>query len=334
LSIVSLQTAVQILNADGVVAIPTETVYGLGAKISSEEGLKKIFSVKQRPFFDPLIVHVNSIDQAKMCFNEWPDLADQLAQKFWPGPLTLIMNKSALVSDVITAGLPRVGVRLPNHPVALQLIELINEPIAAPSANKFGKTSPTCVEHVIGEFADDVAVLQSGPSEIGIESTVLLIDQGQRLSILRKGFITKESIDLFLGISKIKYLWVDQVEKSLAPGLMKHHYMPPIPLVVIKPGSLIERESQILEFIDQNLSQLPDQIDGVKIEKPRNITRIRQLVLPENPIESARLLYSELRLKSLSPAQALYFKQEARHSGEMWESIFDRLYKAASLIID
>ena len=334
MSEVNLETAVQILNAGGVVAIPTETVYGLGAKISSEQGLKKIFSVKERPFFDPLIVHVDSIRQAKTCFNEWPEVAEKLAQKFWPGPLTLVMNKSALISDLITAGLPRVGVRLPHHAIARQLIGMVKEPIAAPSANKFGKTSPTHFEHVLSEFGSDIAILASGPSEIGIESTVLLIDQGRKLSILRKGFVTKESLNLFLTTAKIKFDWGEAVEKSMAPGQMKHHYMPAIPLVVVKPQSKVQSESQIMEYINQNLARLPDQVDGVKIAKPGNISTITQLVLPENAVDSARLLYSELRTKSSGAAQALYFKQEALHSGEIWESIFDRLYKAASLIID
>lgn len=334
MSEVNLQTAVEILDADGVVAIPTETVYGLGAKISSEVGLKRIFSIKERPFFDPLIVHVDSIQQAKTCFSEWPELADHLAQNFWPGPLTLVMNKSALISNLITAGLPRVGVRLPNHPVAQQLIAMAKEPIAAPSANKFGKTSPTQFEHVISEFGRDMAILASGPSEIGIESTVLLIDEGLRLSILRKGFVTKETITQCLEKTKIKFNWIENVEKSMAPGQMKHHYMPAIPLVVVKPESKFQSENQILEYINLNLSKLPDQVDGIKIIKPKNMTTIAQLVLSDSAVESARLLYSELRTKSSGSAHALYFKQEAFHRGEIWESIFDRLYKASSLIIN
>lgn len=332
--IVNLQTAVQILKADGVVALPTETVYGLGAIISSDAGLKKIFAVKERPYFDPLIVHVDSVNQAQSCFNEWPVVAAHLAKVFWPGPLTMVMHKSALISDVITAGLPRVGVRWPNHPVARQLIEMAQEPIAAPSANKFGKTSPTQVEHVINEFGDDLAVLASGPSEIGIESTVLLIDQGHRLSILRKGIVTKESIHNSLDVTKIIFTWTDKVEKSMAPGQLKHHYMPSIPLVIINPSSRIQTESQILDYINLNLAQLPDQVEGVKIVKPGQVSLISRLVLPENAVDSARLLYSELRTKSSGSAQALYFKQEALHRGEIWESIFDRLYKAASLIIE
>ena len=157
-AVVDLSLAANQLEQSDVVAFPTETVYGLGARIDRPEGLKKIFAIKQRPFFDPLIVHASSTEQAKTCFKEWHAMADHLAKSFWPGPLTLVMPKSELISDMITSGLDSVGVRIPNHNLALQLINAVGVPLAAPSANKFGKTSPTKAEHVKKEFGDSVLV--------------------------------------------------------------------------------------------------------------------------------------------------------------------------------
>lgn len=331
---VNFANAVEILKNDGVVAFPTETVYGLGAKISSESALKKIFSTKERPFFDPLIVHVDSVQQAKRCFSEWTDIAQILTKRFWPGPLTLVMMKSTLISDLITSGLPRVGVRWPQHALAQQLISQVGEPIAAPSANKFGKTSPTKFEHVVSEFGSDLSILKGEPSSVGIESTVLLVDQNN-LSLLRKGLITKSEISRCLELHNQEFKWVEVVEKSLAPGQMKHHYMPAIPLVIIKPDSKIQSESEILDYLNKNISNLPDVIDEVKIVKPKGqLKSLRQLSLPVKPVEAARLLYSELRQQSSAGADAIFFKQHELHHGEIWESLFDRLYKAASLIID
>jgi L-threonylcarbamoyladenylate synthase len=192
----NLQLAITKLNQNQVVAFPTETVYGLGARIDSVLGINQIFSTKKRPFFDPLIVHVSSIEQAKSCFRQWNSVADTLARHFWPGPLTLVMEKSDLISDMITSGLPRVGVRIPRHIVALELLNAVGVPVAAPSANRFGKTSPTTAEHVRTEFGDEVLVLDSDiQCEIGIESTVLLVKADNQLSLLRKGAVVKSEIE-------------------------------------------------------------------------------------------------------------------------------------------
>ena len=151
---VTSDQAVSIMKNDGIVAIPTETVYGLGAAISSETALKKIFEVKKRPFFDPLIVHVENIEQAKTLTSEWPEIADSVCQQFWPGPLTIVLKKNQNVSSLITAGLERVGLRCPQHPVALEILRKLKIPIAAPSANLFGRTSPTTALHVETEFSN------------------------------------------------------------------------------------------------------------------------------------------------------------------------------------
>ena len=185
-----LEKAKNLLLAGEVVAIPTETVYGLAADISNEDAIRKVFSLKERPFFDPLIVHVASLKQAKALTTEWGPLTDFLARYFWPGPLTLILPKAESVNSLITSGLETLAIRFPNHPAAIQLITQVG-PLAAPSANKFGQTSPTEAHHVRKEFRSvDVFVVDGGPCEIGIESTVLEVGSNQdSVSILRPGRI-------------------------------------------------------------------------------------------------------------------------------------------------
>jgi L-threonylcarbamoyladenylate synthase len=169
-----ISVAVEKLINGEVVGIPTETVYGLGAVISKSDAIKKIFTTKERPFFDPLIVHVSGVEQAKELSLDWSAAADILAQEFWPGPLTLVLPKKN-VSDLITSGLQTVGVRCPDHKIALEIIEKVGEPIAAPSANRFGKTSPTCKKHVLEEFNDAVFVVDGGDCSVGIESTIISV---------------------------------------------------------------------------------------------------------------------------------------------------------------
>jgi L-threonylcarbamoyladenylate synthase len=335
-----LDLAVQKLLNNEVVAFPTETVYGLGARIDSDVAIKKIFSTKERPFFDPLIVHTYSVEQAKTCFDSWNPVADVLTEHFWPGPLTIVMKKSHLVSDLITSGLPNVGVRIPKHALALEMLKKLNIPVAAPSANKFGKTSPTKSAHVQKEFGNDVYVLKNdndAPCEVGIESTVLLIRNSVQgvfdLSILRKGVVLKSQMTDVLKQNNIKFSWSEAVDKSESPGHMKHHYMPDIPFVVCRNPSL--KLSELGEVLNSKLGQLPDSIEGVKIVKPtKKIEKIEFLKLSTEPAQAAREMYSQLRLASERKPEALCYIQMPNQSSEMWESVFDRLYKAASLIID
>ncbi len=329
----------KLLNCD-VVAFPTETVYGLGARIDSADAIKKIFSTKQRPFFDPLIVHTYSVEQAKSCFHSWNLIADVLSKKFWPGPLTLVMKKSEKISDLITSGLENVGVRIPNHELALQLLKKINIPLAAPSANKFGKTSPTKSAHVQKEFGDSVFILKNKNDtgadvgcEIGIESTVLLIRENLEISILRKGAILKSQIIKALNENETLYNWVEAADKKESPGHMKHHYMPDIPFVICKNPAM--KLSELGHILNSKLNELPDFVEGVRIIKPAGkIEKIEFLKLSTDPAQAAREMYSQLRSASERKPQALCYIQMPNSQSELWESIYDRLYKAASLVID
>lgn len=331
-----IEQAAELLIKNDVVAMPTETVYGLAAKIDSEEAIKKIFSTKQRPFFDPLIVHVSSIEQAKTCVIDWNEMAESLAKNFWPGPLTLVLPKSELISDLITAGLPSVGLRWPKHSVAQELINKVGVPLAAPSANKFGRTSPTKAQHVKEEFAGSVFVIDGDQSEIGIESTVLSVKKQNdiyQLAILRKGAVLKSQIEEILLPTSHKYEWVNTIDKKESPGHMKHHYMPSIPFVVCRNSQM--KLSELSDLLNKKLSELPDEVEGVKIIKPKSvIKKIEFLKLSGDPAQAAREVYSQLRAASSRSPDVLCFIETPSHVGEMWESVFDRLYKAASLILD
>lgn len=225
MSIVSkdISRAVQLLNAEELVAIPTETVYGLAGNIYSEKAVKRIFETKKRPFFNPLIVHIPSFDMISDIVSNLPEKAKLLADAFWPGPLTLVLKKKATIPDVITAGKDTVAVRIPNHPIALKLLEQLDFPLAAPSANPFGSISPTTAEHVDNYFKNDIKmVLDGGPCQRGIESTIIGFENGEPI-IYRLGSTSKEAIENVVGPIQIKN------KKEIAPdapGMLDRHYAP------------------------------------------------------------------------------------------------------------
>ena len=187
------------LRAGGLVAFPTETVYGLGAHALSEESVARIFSAKRRPKFDPLIVHVARREQLDSLVAEFPETARILADKFWPGPLTLVLPKRAIVPDLVTAGLPTVAVRIPSHSIAQELLRQVGIPVAAPSANRFSQVSPTTAAHVQKQLANDIdLILDGGPCEVGVESTVIQIAPNGTVALLRPGGTTIEDIEAVL----------------------------------------------------------------------------------------------------------------------------------------
>lgn len=328
--------AIEILDRGSVVGMPTETVYGLAARIDKPRGIETIFKVKERPFFDPLIVHISDLDQISKVVGYFPEVAQELAAKFWPGPLTLVLPRNPQLNPMITSGLETVGVRMPSHPVALELIRAVGEPLAAPSANKFGKTSPTKADHVRNEFKnEDIFVLEGGDSQIGIESTVLWVHSSDfkiQLSILRKGHILKTDIQSYLDSKLVRYEFVESLDKKHSPGHMKHHYMPAVPLILCLDPQ--KSRSELRLEIEHRLSELPDKIEEVSIVKPAGgIHRISELILDEDPSLATRRFYSQLReLSATNPDCILLYKQSS-HGSERWEGLYDRIYKAASLIV-
>lgn len=213
------------MRAGRLVAFPTETVYGLGANALDEAAVRRIFEAKGRPFSSPLIVHVPGIEMARGLASGWPDKAELLAEQFWPGPLTIVVPKKAHVPDLVTGGLPSVGIRMPAHPVAQELLEAVRIPIAAPSANRFTELSPTTAEHVragLGAAVD--MVLDGGPCTVGIESTVISLC-GPKPRILRPGMITQTQIERVIGP-------VEVGAGAESPGQHPRHYSPHTPIVL------------------------------------------------------------------------------------------------------
>lgn len=216
-----IEQALKWLQAGQLVAFPTETVYGLGACVFNESAIQKIFQLKKRPADNPLIAHISELSQVEKLACFIPDDFYLLAEHFFPGPLTILLPKKEGLSDLVTAGLPTVGVRMPNHPLALELIQAWGHPLVAPSANLSGRPSATCAEHVIEDFGSSVYVLE-GTCGIGLESTVLSLDPIPQ--ILRPGAITADQIKAVL--KKSVALADSLMEKPLCPGMKYRHYAP------------------------------------------------------------------------------------------------------------
>jgi L-threonylcarbamoyladenylate synthase len=219
----SSRDALALLNQSEIVAIPTETVYGLAGNAFSEKAIKKIFELKKRPFYNPLIVHIKSVADLNQIATEIPEKAMLLADAFWPGPLTLVLKRQNTIPDLVTGGKSTVAVRVPNHPVALALLEQLDFPLAAPSANPFGSISPTKAEHVANYFAaSSLTVLEGGECRSGIESTIIGFEEGSAV-LYRLGSITIEEIEAVIGTLKIK---THNEETPSAPGMLSKHYAP------------------------------------------------------------------------------------------------------------
>ncbi len=337
--LVTLSEAVKILKSGHVLGMPTETVYGLAGRIDSDTAIHEIFSTKQRPFFDPLIVHVSDVLQAKTLVQEWSVAADLLARQFWPGPLTLVLPKSEKISGLITSGLDSVGIRCPAHLLAQSLIKQVGVPLAAPSANLFGRTSPTSFIHVESEFAGAIPVLDGGACDIGIESTVLLLktvaDQFE-IAILREGQILRSEIESCLTHGGINFQFLTLVSNKESPGHLKHHYMPSVPLIYCRQN--FQNESSLCQAIEAQLKNIPSVVEGVRVQKPRSLDALRELILSPDPRLATRELYQKLRDLSSERPDIIYFVEpetfRQKDTQEPWLAIRDRLSKAASLILD
>lgn len=225
----NLERAAQAILQGKLVAIPTETVYGLAANALNEKAVLSIFEAKQRPFFDPLIIHIHSLDVLEKYASFNDERLRLLAQTFWPGPLTLLLPKNSRIPAVVTSGLDRVAVRVPDHPVTLQLLAQLDLPLAAPSANPFGYVSPTRAEHVEKQLGDKVDyILDGGAAHVGLESTILGVEDGQ-LCIYRLGGLPVERIEQVVG----KLEWrINNSSDPKAPGQLKNHYAPRKPLYI------------------------------------------------------------------------------------------------------
>ncbi len=231
--------AAELIRAGRLVAFPTETVYGLGANALDAGAVERIFAAKGRPRSSPLIVHVDSVEMARGLAARWPEAAETLARRYWPGPLTLVVPKRAGIPDIVTAGLPTVGLRMPAHPLALELIRAAGVPIAAPSANRFTELSPTAAGHVPEALAD--YVLDGGPARVGIESTVLSL-AGERPALLRPGVIPLPEIEELIG--PVEAAAAPDGDAHPSPGMHPRHYRPATPLYLLRAGDPVPAEGR------------------------------------------------------------------------------------------
>ncbi|MCS7208049.1 MAG: L-threonylcarbamoyladenylate synthase [Fimbriimonadales bacterium] len=230
-----IQQAAAIIRAGGLVAFPTETVYGLGADALNSEAVRRIFLAKGRPAWDPLIVHVDEPEAIRRYTRDYSVLTEQLIRAFMPGPLTLVLPKRALISEVVTAGRDTVAIRIPQHPVARALIRHSGTPIAAPSANKFGRPSPTTADHVLHDLNGEIeAVLDAGQTPMGVESTILDMTT-QPPTLLRPGGVPKEAIEAVIGEVRLLRDSFAENEPLPAPGLSARHYAPKAKVVLCAP---------------------------------------------------------------------------------------------------
>lgn len=312
-----IEAAVEALRAGDLVAFPTETVYGLGANANNPEAVRKIFALKGRPSTHPVIVHIDDPKYLQRWVQDMPPAAQKLADAFWPGPLTLVLKRGPAVHDVITGGQDTIAVRIPNHPIARQLLNAFGGGIAAPSANRYGHVSPTRTEHVREEFGDEVpVVLDGGDAKIGLESTIVSC-VGPEPRLLRPGSITATQLR---AVVPNLVVGADPAGPRV-PGSALRHYSPSTPLNIV-PGRELAKVIQEFASTESKVAVL-----GMKppsIASPF-MTWINAGIRPD---VYARNLYSNLRTLDKSGARMILVEDVPE--GERWDAIRDRLKRAAT----
>ena len=310
-----IERAARLLREGELVAIPTETVYGLGANALDSSAVVRIFEAKNRPEFDPLIVHTHSVEEFRLFAESIPDDARRLALELCPGPITFILPKHSIIPDIVTSGHPTVGLRVPDHPVTLELLEKVGFPVAAPSANPFGYVSPTTAQHVADQLGDRVSyILDGGPSRVGIESTILDFS-GEKSRILRLGGLSLEMLEDLLG-HEIEVQ--TSSSRPSAPGMLISHYAPAKPVRVGDIGALLlehaEERVGILAF-----SNLKSEIEPA----------MQRVLSPEADLrEAATNLFGHLRELDAMPVDVVL--AEWVPDNGLGRAINDRLRRAAA----
>jgi L-threonylcarbamoyladenylate synthase len=299
-----IQRAAELIRAGQLVVFPTETVYGLGANALDEAAVRRIYEAKGRPASSPVIVHVASAGMARSLVTEWPEEAGELARRWWPGPLTLVLPKQRSVPDIVTAGLPTVGLRVPAHPLALELLRAAGVPIAAPSANRFSELSPTAAEHV--RLPGVALVLDGGPCEVGIESTVLSLAARPPV-LLRPGIIPRPELEAVVGPVAS---WRRDTAADPSPGLHVRHYSPRTPLQLAVGGRLPATGAGAYLFL----------------ETPAGAARA--IAMPRTAAAYAAILYDTLHRLDAEPLD--WIAVEPPPDTPEWAGVLDRLRRAAA----
>ncbi len=308
-----LQRAADLLRRGELVAVPTETVYGLAGVADESEAVRKIFAAKGRPADHPLIVHLPGIEAMDDWAAEVPEAARKLAETFWPGPLTLILPKAGHVNDVVTGGQQTVGLRVPGHPVTLRLLKILDRAVAAPSANRFGRISPTTADHVVSEFEgrDSVAaVIDGGPCNVGVESTIVDCS-GALPRVLRPGMISIEQLAAVLGDTPNL---AGESEGPRASGRLPSHYAPETKVELVDAEALVRPDPDAAVLA---LGDTPDP-GGFKA----------WLSLPDDPADYARGLYAALRQLDARGAERILVQRPP--AAPAWSAVQDRLKRATA----
>jgi L-threonylcarbamoyladenylate synthase len=319
----AVKRAAELLRCGEVVALPTETVYGLAANALNERAVAKIFRIKGRPANNPIIVHVANVEMAKRCVSDWPTSANKLAKAFWPGPLTLVLPRAKEIPDNVTAGGATVGVRWPGHPFIQAVIRECAFPLAAPSANLSSRISPTNAEHVRKQLGGKIPlIVDGGQPQVGIESTVLDLTVSPP-EILRPGMIYMESLAAVAGEVRGERSEAQAVETLRSPGLLKKHYSPKAKLIVLHWQSDADLKSQLLA---RHLSPATCHIIAhTRIPPVETFARVG--VIPHDAEAFARAIYAELH--RCDEAGAEWIVIEAPPDLPEWSAIADRLKRAA-----
>ncbi len=298
--------AVGRLAAGGVVALPTETVYGLAADASNEAAVRRVFEIKGRPSTNPLIVHVADAEAARRVTATWPDAADRLAKAFWPGPLTIVLPKGPSVSAIVTAGGPTVALRVPRHELTLEVLRGLHASgiigLAMPSANKSEHVSPTTADHVRDEFGDSVHVLDGGPCDVGIESTVVSLAQDTP-TVLRPGHVTHQQLAAVLGDVQVR--GGSDSGSAQSPGRLPRHYAPTLPCIRFERGETPLSNAFVIGTCEQ-----------------------ADLRMPDEPAQCARRLYDALRTAEQSGASVIAI--ELPPDEPSWSGVRDRIERAST----
>src|SRR5580658_2048633 len=318
---VEIETAVQVLRDGELVAFPTETVYGLGANAQNPVAVRRIFEAKARPATNPVIVHLDSPRYLHRWVREVPEGALKLAETFWPGPLTMVMPRAAHVHDVVTGGQDTIAIRVPAHPMAQQLLTAFGGGIAAPSANRYGRLSPTRAEHVREELGEAVRViLDGGECQIGLESTIVSFE-GERVRLLRPGSVTAAQLrevvgELFIGAD---------ADSPRVPGGTPTHYAPATPLTIV-PGGEIDSQADAASSGGRRVAVLAQRLP---LRSHKYVTWINAGRRPES---YARDLYTNLRTLDKAGCQRILVQDVP--DGEGWAAVRDRLRRAATNIAE
>ncbi|HZR19452.1 MAG TPA: L-threonylcarbamoyladenylate synthase [Verrucomicrobiae bacterium] len=318
----AVRRATDLLRAGQVVALPTETVYGLAANALDPQAVARVFEVKGRPANNPIIAHVATLEMARRCASHWPGLADKLAQAFWPGPLTLVVPRAALIPDILTAGGPTVGIRWPSHPFIQAVIQRCGFPLAAPSANLSNRVSPTNAGHVLKQLGRKIPlIVDGGQAQVGIESTVLDVSV-QPPRVLRPGMIHDEALLTVTGELEVGSAAKGGTLKS--PGMLLKHYAPRARLVLARWQHDGDLESQA--------RQLGTSLRKIHIIAHTHIPSTQEFasvnVIPHDPEAFARAIYAQLH--ECDDAGAEVVMVESLPDEARWKAVADRLNRAAS----